>query len=141
MTTPSTGTDIVRSVPDIDYLDPHLFTDLGIVQTVLAGDTVYVSGIAPLTGGADGLDIVSTVFTDQLVYTLGVLERSLQAVGAHRSGLVAWTIYTTDMPALAAAAPILRDWVGEHPPTSTWVGCAGLIHPEQQLELTATAVR
>jgi len=53
---------IARSVPDIDYLSPKLFDDLGIVQTVVANDTVYVSGIAPLTDASGELDSWSDVF-------------------------------------------------------------------------------
>ncbi|MDX1875288.1 Rid family hydrolase [Mycolicibacterium sp. 120266] len=137
MTNPTT---ITRSVPDIGYLDPTLFDDLGIVQTIVANGTVYVSGIAPLTDGSGELDVVSTSLAEQLEYVLGVLERSLAAVGVGRDGLVAWTIYTTDVPALAACTPLLKDWVGDHRPTSTWIGCSGFIHPQQLLELTATAV-
>ncbi len=130
-----------RSIPDIGYLSAQLFDDLGIVQTVLAGDTVYVSGIAPLTDAGGEVDVVSTDLAEQLTYVLEVLDRSLTAAGTDRSGLVAWTVYTTDMPGLAQCVPMLRDWAGEHRPTSTWIGCASFIHPQQLLELTATAVR
>ncbi|ANE78842.1 hypothetical protein A7U43_05400 [Mycobacterium adipatum] len=139
MTTDSNGEHIQRGVPDIGYLDPGVFDDLGIVQTAVVRDTVYVSGIAPLTGGAQGMDIVGVTFAEQLAYTLEVLDRSLQSVGAGRCDLVAWTIYTTDMQALADSAAALKQWVGPHPPTSTWVTVAGLIHPAQLLELTAIA--
>ncbi len=132
---------IQRGIPDIGYLDRQLFEDLGIVQTAVAGGTIYISGIAPLTGGVSGLDIVGETFETQLRFTLDVLERSLQSVGAGRAHLVAWTIYTTDIAALTACAPLLKEWVGMHPPTSTWVTVAGLIHPQQQLELTAIAAR
>ncbi|QZY45761.1 RidA family protein [Mycolicibacterium austroafricanum] len=131
---------IDRGIPDIGYVDKEVFEDIGIVQTAVAGDTVYVSGIAPLTGGAE-LSLVATTFEDQLRFVLEVLDRSLQSVGANRCDLVAWTVYTTDMAALTACAPLLKDWVGVHPPTSTWVTVSGFIHPEQQLELTAIAVR
>lgn len=141
MTTDLNSDRIQRGVPDIGYLDRQLFDDLGIVQTAVVHDTVYVSGIAPLTGGAQGMDIVGATFAEQLAYTLEVLDRSLQSVGAGRCDLVAWTIYTTDMQALADSAPALKQWVGLHPPTSTWVTVAGLIHPAQLLELTAIAVR
>ncbi|WP_395310362.1 RidA family protein [Mycobacterium sp. AMU20-3851] len=134
-------TEIHRSVPDIGYLSAELFADLGIVQTVVAGDTVYVSGIAPLTDAGGEVDVVSTDLTEQLKYVLEMLDRSLTAAGTDRSRLVAWTIYTTDMPGLARCVPLLRDWTGQHRPTSTWIGCASFIHPQQLLELTATAVR
>lgn len=128
--------EIIRSAPDIGYLTPELFAELGISQTVTAGDTVYVSGIAPLTSE---LDVVCDDLTGQLTFVLDVLDRSLAAAGTDRTRLVAWTIYATDLPALSGCLPLLRAWVGEHRPTSTWIGCAGFIHPRQQLELTATA--
>lgn len=134
------STRIERSVPDIGYIDENVFVDLGFVQTVTAGNTIYVSGIAPLTVGSTGLDIVGASFAEQLEYTLEMLDRTLQAAGANRCDLVAWTVYTTDMAALAASAPTFKQWVGHHPPTSTWVGAASLIHPEQLVELTAIAV-
>ncbi|AQA06247.1 hypothetical protein BVC93_08800 [Mycobacterium sp. MS1601] len=130
-----------RTTPDIDYIDSALFEAIGIVQVAVAGNTIYVSGIAPLTGGSDELRPVGTTFDEQLAYVLEILDRSLHSVGANRCDLVAWTIYTTDMDALSASAPRLREWVGIHPPTSTWLTVSGFIHPEQQLELTAIAVR
>lgn len=115
------------AVPEIGYIDGSVFADLGFVQTVTAGNTIYVSGIAPLTVGPVGLDIVGASFAEQLDYTLEMLDRTLQAAGANRCDLVAWTLYTTDMTdmaALAASAPTFKKWVGEHPPTSTWVGAS-----------------
>ncbi len=121
---------ITRSVPRYRLPQPETLRRSGIVQTIVANDTVYVSGIAPLTDASGELDVAGTTLTEQLVYVLGVLERSLAAVGVGREGLVAWTIYTTDVPpALAECTPILKDWVGAHPPTSTWIGCSGFIHP------------
>lgn len=133
-----TRPEITRSVPDIGYLKPQLFDDLGIVQTVVAGDTVYVSGIAPLT---PDLDVVSDDLAEQLAFVLDVLDRSLASAGTDRTRLVAWTVYATDLTALSACLPIFREWVGEHRPTSTWILCSGFIHPRQLVELTATAVR
>lgn len=130
-------TDIVRSAPEIGYLSPQSFAELGISQTVIAGNTVYVSGIAPLT---PEFDVVSIDLAEQLRFVLDVLDRSLVAAGTDRTRLVAWTIYARDLTALSGCLPILRDWVGEHRPTSTWIGAAGFIHPAQLIELTATAV-
>lgn len=131
-------TEIIRSVPDIGYLTPELFDELGIVQTVVADGTVYVSGIAPLT---PELEVVSEDLAEQLAFVLEVLDRSLRSAGTDRTRLVAWTVYATDLTALSACLPMLRDWVGEHRPTSTWIGCSGFIHPRQLVELTAIAVR
>ncbi|MGW0159967.1 RidA family protein [Mycobacterium sp. NPDC003323] len=141
MTTEQNSGSIERTIPDIGYLDRQVFEDLGIVQTAVVRDTVYVSGIAPLRGGAQDMELVGATFAEQLSFILDVLDRSLAAAGVSRSRLVAWTIYTTDMDALNANASILREWVGDSPPTSTWVTVAGLIHPRQLLELTAVAVR
>lgn len=135
---------IIRSVPGTDdldgYLDPRLFEQLGIVQTVSAAGTVYVSGIAPLRGGTDGVEPVADTMAGQLRFVLDVLDSSLSAAGTSRAGLVAWTIYTTDIAALAGANDIIRRWAGADRPTSTWIGVSGFIHPAQLIELTATAV-
>ncbi|WHU48767.1 RidA family protein [Gordonia sp. L191] len=139
--TRETTTLIKRDVPDIGYLDRSIFTDMGFVQTVCAGDAIYISGIAPLTDATGTLEVVAGDFETQLRYVLDILDRSLQSVGANRCDLVAWTIYATDVGELAHSAPILREWVGVHPPTSTWIGVSSMIHPDQKLELTATATR
>jgi enamine deaminase RidA (YjgF/YER057c/UK114 family) len=53
--------------------------------------------------------------------------------------LVAVTVHATDMPALMASAEIFAKRFGAAPPSSTWVGVTELAHPDQLVEITATA--
>jgi enamine deaminase RidA (YjgF/YER057c/UK114 family) len=43
------------------------------------------------------------------------------------------------MPALMASAEIFAKRFGAAPPSSTWVGVTELAHPDQLVEITATA--
>lgn len=133
---------IKRYTPDVDYLDQDVFDAFAFHQSVRAGDTLYLSGIAPLQGSLETLELVGEGNIGvQLDYILGVLERCLQAEGLERRHLVAWSFYTTDIQALAAVIPErLGPWLGAHRPTSTTLEVQAMLHPAQQLEITAIAV-
>jgi len=132
---------ITRANPDVGYLDPAAFETLGFSQVVRAGDTVYMSGIAPFTGGPPEFTVVGTGNMDeQVAFVLDVLERCLDSERMTLDNLVAVTVYATDMPALMEAAPALSKRFSAAPPTSTWVGTTGLAHPDQLVEITAIAV-
>lgn len=133
---------ITRYTPDIGYLGQDVFDAFAFHQSVRAGDTLYLSGIAPLRGDLTGLELVGEGdIGAQLDFVLDVLDRCLQAEGLDRSNLVAWTFYTTDIHGLCAVIPDrLGPWIGNHRPTSTTLEIQGMIHPAQQLEITAIAV-
>jgi enamine deaminase RidA (YjgF/YER057c/UK114 family) len=133
---------ITRTNPDIGYLDQDVFETLGFTQVIRADGTVYLSGIAPLTGKVDGLEIVGAGdMADQISFVLDILERCLTSEGLGFEQLVAVTVYVTDIEALAAQGSLLQKRFGSYTPTSTWVEVRKLIHPEQLIELTAIAVR
>lgn len=50
---------ITRKNPDIGYMGESVFEAFAFHQTVRAGDTVYLSGIAPFQGGMEDLTIVA----------------------------------------------------------------------------------
>jgi enamine deaminase RidA (YjgF/YER057c/UK114 family) len=132
---------ITRTNPDVGYLDQEVFEALGFTQVIRADNTVYLSGIAPLTGKPDGLQIVgSGDLAEQVTFVLDVLERCLASEGLTFEHMVAVTVYVTDIDALVAEAPLFTKRYGAHTPTSTWVEIAKLVHPEQQIEITAIAV-
>jgi 2-iminobutanoate/2-iminopropanoate deaminase len=134
---------IIRSTPlGLDYLDPEVFTSLGFSQIVTAGPTVFISGIAPLRGASDSLDVQGGDDAGkQLEFVLGVLDRSLAAVGISREHLVAMTIYASSLEKLGPHLSAIADYVGDHPPTTTTVEVSGFLHPEQLIEITATAYK
>lgn len=130
---------ITRSNPEAGYLDGSVFATLGFAQVVRAGGTVYLSGIAPFTGGLPFTVVGVGSMDEQVSFELDVLERCLDSEGLTLDNLVAVTVYATDMDALAGAAPLLAKRFGAAPPTSTWVGTTGLAHPDQLVEITAVA--
>jgi 2-iminobutanoate/2-iminopropanoate deaminase len=132
---------ITRNNPDVGYLDESTFALLGFSQVVRADSTVYYSGIAPFTGAPPEFTVIGTgSMEDQVLFCLDVLERCLGSEGQSLENMVAVTVYATDVPALMATAEHFAKRFGGSPPSSTWVGVTELAHPDQLVEITATAV-
>ena len=132
---------ITRSNPDVGYLDESAFALLGFSQVVRADKTVYYSGIAPFTGAPPEFTVIGTgSMEEQVLFCMDILERCLESEGQTLANLVAVVVYATDMPALMATADILAKRFGDAPPSSTWLGTTALAHPDQLVEITATAV-
>jgi enamine deaminase RidA (YjgF/YER057c/UK114 family) len=121
-------------------MDESTFALLGFSQVVRADSTVYYSGIAPFIGAPPEFTVIGTgSMEDQVLFCLDVLERCLESEMQSLENLVAVTVYATDMPALMATAEIFAKRFGAAPPSSTWVGVTELAHPDQLVEITATA--
>jgi enamine deaminase RidA (YjgF/YER057c/UK114 family) len=132
---------ITRNNPEVGYVDESTFALLGFSQVVRADGTVYYSGIAPFTGAPPEFTVVGTgSMEDQVLFCLDVLERCLESENQTLENMVSVTVYATDMPALMATADIFAKRFGAAPPASTWVGVTELAHPDQLVEVTATAV-
>jgi enamine deaminase RidA (YjgF/YER057c/UK114 family) len=132
---------ITRNNPDVGYMDESTFALLGFSQVVRADSTVYYSGIAPFTGAPPEFTVIGTgSMEDQVRFCLDVLERCLESENQSLDNLVAVAVYATEMPALMATAEIFAKRFGAAPPSSTWVGVTELAHPDQLVEITATAV-
>ena len=128
--------------PEIGYLDQTAFKKLGFTQNVWAGDTLYLSGIAPFTGG-DPEFVVHGVgsMSEQTVFILDVLRKLLEAEDLAYSNLVALTIYATSAKEFFEVAPLIAEAFGDQAPSQTLVGVTELAHPEQRIEITAIAVK
>jgi len=132
---------ITRTNPDVGYVDESTFSSLGFSQVVRANDTVYYSGIAPFTGAPPEFNVIGTgSMEQQVLFLMDILERCLESESQTLENLVAVTVYATDVPALMATAEIFAKKFGVAPPASTWLGVTALAHPDQLVELTATAV-
>lgn len=132
---------ITRNNPDVGYIDESAFEALGFSQVVRANDTVYYSGIAPFTGAPPEFTVIGTGSMEaQVLFIFEILERCLESERQTLENLVAVTIYATDVPAMMATANVLAKKFGVAPPTSTLVGVTALAHPDQLVEITATAV-
>jgi len=131
---------ITRNNPDVGYMDESTFALLGFSQVVRADSTVYYSGIAPFTGAPPEFTVIGTgSMEDQVLFCLDILERCLESENQSLDNLVAVTVYATEMPAMMATAEIFAKRFGAAPPSSTWVGVTELAHPDQLVEITATA--
>jgi 2-iminobutanoate/2-iminopropanoate deaminase len=132
---------ITRSNPVVGYMDESAFALLGFSQVVRADKTVYYSGIAPFTGAPPDFTVIGTgSMEEQVLFCMDILERCLESEGQMLANLVAVVVYATDMPALMATADIFAKRFGDAPPSSTWLGTTALAHPDQLVEITATAV-
>ncbi len=132
---------ITRSNPAVGYMDEEVFRTNAFTQTIRAGNTIYLSGIAPLRGGLKNLEVVGAGdLRAQAAFVLEIMKRCLAAEGATFRNLVALTVYTTNMAELARLADLFRSVYGDYAPTSTWVEIRGLFHPQQMVEINGIAV-
>jgi len=133
---------ISYSNPEVGYLDQTTFKKLGFTQNVWAGDTLYLSGIAPFTGG-DPEFVVHGIgsMKEQTVFILDILQKLLEAEDLTFSNLVALTVYATNAKEFFDVAPLIAEAFGDEAPSQTLVGVTELAHPEQRIEITAIAVK
>ena len=130
------------STPDLDYFKQDVFDLFAVSQIREVGNTVYLSGIAPLKGGLADLSLVGSTVADQLDFVLSIASKSLNSIGLDFGNIATWTIYTTDIAEFTSqSSDILKKYLGSHQPACTLVEISKLIHPEQLLEITITAVK
>ena len=125
-----------------DYLEADVFDALAFAPCSKAGDLLFISGVAPLRGNMSDLELVGLGdMAAQTSFVLKILKAILSKEDLDPSAIVNWTVYTTDMDQLMElAGAVLLPWLGDHRPSSTFVGCATLAHPQQMVEITATAL-
>jgi enamine deaminase RidA (YjgF/YER057c/UK114 family) len=122
-------------------MNEEVFTTNAFTQTIRAGNTLYLSGIAPLRGGFKDLEVVGGgELRAQVEWTLEIMKRCLAAEGATFRNLVAVTVYTTNITELVKLGDLFRRVYGDFAPTSTWVEVKALFHPQQMVEINGIAV-
>jgi enamine deaminase RidA (YjgF/YER057c/UK114 family) len=128
---------IKRSSPDVGYVNPSIFQQLNVSQTVRANGMVYYSGIVAARGN---MEVVAKGDAGgQVKFVLGVLGRLLEQEGLSFANLVAVTVYTPDLePVLAQIGAFAQAFSG-HPPTFQVIGVKNLPSPDYLLELVAVA--
>ncbi len=108
------------------------FTD-----AVVAGDTLYLSGIVPVdAAGAvvGGDDVVA-----QARQVFAIMRQVLEAAGARPADVVKVTVYLLDVDDRAAINPIRQEFFGDARPASTLVEVSRLAVPGALLEVEAVA--
>lgn len=108
----------------------------GYSQAVRVGPWVTVSAVP-------GFDIEKRgfpeVYEDQVAAAFANLKLVLEAAGAHMSDVVEITTYQLDMEKFNATVDGKNEAFGEHRPTWTAVGAAGLPLPSMQFQVSARA--
>ena len=106
-------------------------------DAVVAGDTLYVSGIVPVdAGGAvvGGDDVVA-----QARQVFAIMRRVLAAAGATPADVVKVTVYLLDVDDRPLINPVRQEFFGSTRPASTLVEVSRLAVPGARLEIEAIA--
>ena len=105
-------------------------------DAVLAGDTLYISGIVPLDEhGA----VVGDGVAAQARQVFDLMGRVLAAAGATPGDVVKVTVYLLDIDDRPRINPVRQAFFGEARPASTLVEVSRLAVPGAQLEIEAIA--
>jgi 2-iminobutanoate/2-iminopropanoate deaminase len=105
-------------------------------DAVVAGDTLYLSGIVPVdaSGTVVGDDVVA-----QARQVFDNMGRVLAAAGATAADVVKVTVYLLDIDDRPKINPVRQEFFGSARPASTLVEVSRLAYPEARLEIEAVA--
>jgi 2-iminobutanoate/2-iminopropanoate deaminase len=132
---------LMRRNPTSGYMSESVFKAFGFTQIVRDGRTVYISGIAPLRGGLEDLEIIGAGdLRAQIKFCFEVMRQQLAGEELGLEHVVAQTMYVTDMEAFRSCGDIMAGLFGDASPSATVLGVTALFHPEQQFEVSAIAV-
>jgi 2-iminobutanoate/2-iminopropanoate deaminase len=105
-------------------------------DAVLAGDTLYISGIVPVDahGGVVGEDVVA-----QARQVFALMGRVLAAAGGTPGDVAKVTVYLLDIDDRPRINPVREAFFGAARPASTLVEVSRLAVPGARLEVEAVA--
>ena len=105
-------------------------------DAVVAGDTLYISGIVPVD--ADG-NVVGEGVAAQARQVFAIMERVLAAAGATAADVAKVTVYLLDIDHRPLINPVRQEFFGDARPASTLVEVSRLAVPGALLEIEAIA--
>jgi 2-iminobutanoate/2-iminopropanoate deaminase len=105
-------------------------------DAVMAGDTLYISGIVPVD--ADG-NVVGEDVAAQARQVFASMERVLAAAGATAADVAKVTVYLLDIDHRPLINPVRQEFFGDARPASTLVEVSRLAVPGALLEIEAIA--
>ena len=111
---------------------------VGYCRALRAGNLVFVTGTAPVD--PDGGVHAAGDALAQARRCLSIIEESLERMGIGMESVVRTRMFTTDIDRWEDYGRAHRDVFGEHPPATTLVEVARLIHPDMLIEIEADAV-
>jgi 2-iminobutanoate/2-iminopropanoate deaminase len=106
-------------------------------DAVVAGDTLYVSGIVPVDG--EGRIVGGDDVAAQARQVFAIMERVLRAAGASAADVVKVTVYLLDIDDRPKINPVRQEFFGSTRPASTLVEVSRLAVPGALLEIEAVA--
>jgi reactive intermediate/imine deaminase len=106
-------------------------------DAVVAGDTLYVSGIVPVD--ADGAVVGGDDVVAQARQVFAIMGRVLEAAGASAADVVKVTLYLLDIDDRPRINPVRQEFFGSTRPASTLVEVSRLAVPGALLEIEAVA--
>ena len=110
---------------------------MGYSRAVVAGNTVYVAGTAPIP--ADGSDPPEGAY-EQTKLCLEIVAGALEQAGARLEDVVRTCVYLTDPSVFDEMARAHGEVFRDIRPVNTTVTIAGLVDSRWLLELEAIAV-
>jgi len=111
---------------------------VGYCRALRAGDRVFVTGTAPVAEGG-GVYAPGNAYA-QTVRCIRIVQEALEELGAELRHVVRTRMFVTDIERWEEFGRAHREAFGEHPPATTMVQVARLIHPDMLVEIEADAV-
>lgn len=126
---------------DVGFFQPSVYETFGFCDIVRAGDYLHCGGIVPLRGEVTNIEVVGPGdFRAQYTFVLDTLKALFEKAGARfPQDIVEIKVMATDMAQLSKNPDVFTSAFGEHRPALTYYGVAQLFHPEQLIEIGATA--
>ncbi len=112
--------------------------DVGYCRAVRTGDRIFVSGTAPVT--AAGSVVAPGNAFAQAERCLEIVAAALARLDAGLADVVRTRMFVTDIERWAEFGRAHREAFADHPPATTMVEVARLVHPEMLIEIEADAV-
>jgi len=113
----------------------------GFTQFVVSGPgskMIFISGLTARLG--DGTVGAVGDVAGQAELVLTSMRRMLESVGSSMDDVVRIVTYLTDIEDHPKMHEVRRKYFGDTPPASTSVGVVRLFHPDQLIEIEATAI-
>jgi 2-iminobutanoate/2-iminopropanoate deaminase len=105
-------------------------------DAVIAGDTLYISGIVPVDADGNVVGDDAAAQARQVFANMGLV---LAAAGATPADVVKVTVYLLDIDDRPAINPVRKEFFGSARPASTLVEVSRLAVPGALLEIEAVA--
>jgi len=111
---------------------------VGYCRALRAGDRIFVTGSAPVN--SDGAVHQPGDAYAQTRRCLEIVLEALERLGAGAEHVVRTRMFVTDIDRWDDYGRAHREVFGMHPPTTTMVEVARLIHPDMLIEIEADAI-